>query len=390
MSKKQLAILGSTGSIGTQGLDVVRKNPGLFEIFLLTAKSNFELLVKQINEFKPKVVLISKPELALKLKQLFGNSLKVGNSQEDFCEAVTEKEVDIVLASIVGFDCLKPVISAIKAGKDIALANKECVVAAGSLLQSELAKSKSRLVPIDSEHNSIFQCLNRRGWTENVRKIILTASGGPFLNTHKVELPYIKPEDAIKHPKWNMGVKNSIDSATLMNKGLEVIEASFLFNLPLEKIDVLIHPQSIIHGLVEYQDGAVIAALYNPDMRVPIAYAINFLSDESLSRTLETTVEPLDLAKIANLTFYKPDTDKFKCLELAYRALKAGASAPTVINAANEVAVNSFLNRMIKFTDIPEVIENCLLNLPLENISNLEDVITIDSKARAFALELCK
>ena len=187
-----------------------------------------------------------------------------------------------------------------------------------------------------------------------------------------------------------MGVKNSIDSATLMNKGLEVIEASFLFNLPLEKIDVLIHPQSIIHGLVEYQDGAVIAALYNPDMRVPIAYALNYLSDESSSRTLETTVEPLDLAKIANLTFYKPDTDKFKCLELAYIALKNGKASPTIINAANEVAVSSFLNRMIKFTDIPVVIENCLKNLALENINNLEDVIAIDSKARAFTLELCK
>ncbi len=390
MIKKQLAILGSTGSIGTQSLDVVRKNPGLFEIFSLTAKTNLELLVKQIQEFKPKIVVISNPEHAATLKKTFGDSLKIGCDEEDLSRAVTEKEVDIVLASIVGFDCLAPVIAGIKAGKDIALANKECVVAAGVLLQNELAKSKSRLVPIDSEHNSIFQCLNRRGWKEKVRKITLTASGGPFLNTSKEELAYIKPEDAVKHPKWNMGVKNSIDSATLMNKGLEVIEASFLFNLPLEKIDVLIHPQSIIHGLVEYQDGAVIAALYNPDMRVPIAYALNYLSDESSSRTLETTVEPLDLAKIANLTFYKPDTDKFKCLELAYIALKNGKASPTIINAANEVAVSSFLNRMIKFTDIPVVIENCLKNLALENINNLEDVIAIDSKARAFTLELCK
>lgn len=390
MSLKKLAILGSTGSVGTQALDVVRQNPGLFEIFLLTAKSNIELLIKQINEFKPKIVVISNKELAANLKESFGNSLKIGYTEDDICQAVTEKEVDIVLAAIVGFDCLRPVISAIKAGKDIALANKECVVAAGTLLQKELAMSNSRLVSVDSEHNSIFQCLNRRGWTEEVRKITLTASGGPFLNTSIEEFPYIKPEDAIKHPRWNMGAKISVDSATLMNKGLEVIEASFLFNLPLEKIDVLIHPQSVIHGLVEYKDGTVIAALYNPDMRIPIAYALNNLSDESLSKTLNTEVKQLDLAEIGKLTFSKPDLVKFKCLELACLALKAAGAAPTIINAANEIAVESFLNRSIKFTDIPEVIEKCLKNLPLENIDNLEDVIAIDSKARDLALSLCK
>lgn len=388
MFKKRLAILGSTGSIGKQTLEVVRLNKEAFEVFSLTAKSNIELLREQIREFLPKKVVISNRDLAWKLNEEF-QDIEVGFSEKDLCLAASHNQVDIVVAAIVGFDCLPPTIAAIEANKDIALANKECVVAAASVFQNALSKSKSRIVPIDSEQNSVYQCLNRQGSSEEIKKIYITASGGPFLNTNIEEFEFIKPQDAIRHPKWNMGVKNSLDSATLMNKGLEVIEASYIFNLPADKIEVLVHPQAIVHGMVEYFDGTVIAACFNPNMKVPIAYAINKLADESNSRTLASGVESIDFFRLKELTFIKPDTNKFKCLDLSYRALKLGKSATTIVNAANEVAVDYFLNEKIKFNDIPLVIEKTLNKIPLETIENLGDVIRIDDSARETTRGFC-
>ena len=378
---KKISILGSTGSIGVNALDVISRHPDKFQVVALAAGENDSLLQSQIDRFKPKVAALFNEKNSDKLKKTIKDkNVKIVSGVDGVIEAATVKEADMVISAIVGAAGLIPTISAIKAKKDIALANKETLVMAGEIVMRE-AEGKCRIIPIDSEHSAIFQSLTGEK-RENIRKLILTASGGPFRNYPKEQFEDIKPEDALKHPNWRMGQKITIDSATLMNKGFEVIEAKWLFGIADENIEVLIHPQSTIHSLVEFIDGSVIAQLGIPDMRIPISYALNYPD------RLKNTLPSLNLAEVKNLSFEKPDTEKFPCLKFAFEALKIGETMPAVLNAANEMAVNAFLNREISFNKIPEIIKKTMKSHKVCHAKGISDILKADRWAREHAKNL--
>jgi len=352
--QKKIAILGSTGSIGTQTLEVIAAHPDQFEVETLTANNNVELLAQQAIRFQPNAVVIGNEGLYIRLKDLLAKyPIKVYAGYDAIKQVVTLPSVDMVLAAMVGFSGLSPVIKAIEAGKHIALANKETLVAAGELITRLAAQHQVPILPVDSEHSAIFQCLQGEQYNP-IEKIILTASGGPFRTKTADELRHVTVEEALRHPSWNMGAKITIDSATLMNKGLEVIEARWLFDVPAEYIEVLVHPQSVIHSMVQFTDGSVKAQMGVPDMKVPIQYALSY------PYRLGSDFPRLDFAKYASLTFEQPDVQRFQSLRLAYEALKTGGNIPCAMNAANEAAVQAFLNGRIRFTDIPRWIEQAM------------------------------
>ena len=382
----QLTILGSTGSIGVNTLDVVRRHPDRYQALALCACRQIDRLYEQCLEFRPRFAVVGEAALAAQLAgrlRAAGCPTEVTHGTEALVRMASLPEVDAVMAAIVGAAGLPSTLAAACAGKRVLLANKEALVMAGPVFMRAVRESGALLLPVDSEHNAIFQSLpmNYSGDMERggVSRILLTASGGPFRKTPTDELARVTPEQACAHPNWVMGRKISVDSASMMNKGLEVIEAHWLFNVPLEKIEVVIHPQSVIHSLVQYVDGSVIAELGNPDMRTPIAQALAY------PERIASGVEALDLFKVATLAFERPDSARFPCLELAYRALRAGGSAPAALNAANEVAVAAFLERKIGFTAIPEIIATTLDAVPVMALETLEDVLEADRQARAAA-----
>ena len=384
-----LAILGSTGSIGASTLDVVARHPDRYRVVALTAQRQDDVLFEQCVRFRPRYAVLLDEAAAARLSQKIaaaGLAVQVLCGAESLEWVSCLPEVDAVMAAIVGAAGLRPTLAAARAGKKILLAYKETLVMAGAVFMDAVRESGSVLLPIDSEHNAIFQSLPRDYSgdlaSSGARKILLTASGGPFRNTPLSELRNVTPEQACAHPNWSMGRKISVDSATMMNKGLEVIEAHWLFNAPADAIQVVVHPQSVIHSLVQYVDGSVLAQLGNPDMRTPIAYALAY------PERIESGVGPLDLLKVATLDFVAPDFARFPCLALAYQALRAGGTAPAAMNAANEVAVAAFLDRQIPFLAIPRMIEDVLAAIPVAAVNTLDDVLNADAVARAAALEL--
>src|ERR1035437_8110190 len=381
-NKKNIAILGSTGSIGTQALDVIRANADAFTVEVLTANGNADLLIKQAIEFNPNAVVIADESKYLFVKEaLQTHDIKVFAGNKAISEVVKMESIDMVLAAIVGYAGLESTISAIKAGKQIALANKETLVVAGDLVTSLAKENGVNLYPVDSEHSAIFQCL--AGEFHNpIEKIYLTASGGPFRGKDKNFLTTVKKEQALKHPNWEMGAKITIDSASLMNKGLEVIEAKWLFHLKAEQIEVIVHPQSIIHSIVQFKDGNMKAQMGLPDMRLPIQYALSY------PNRLPSTFPRFDFLNFPNLTFEKPDTETFRCLSLGFEAMKKGGNAPCVLNAANEVAVNAFLSDKISFLKIAEVIERTLVKASFIKKPTYEDYVDSDKEARIIAMTL--
>ena len=383
---KRLAILGSTGSIGANTLDVVDRHPDRFEVVALSADRQVDRLFEQCIHYRPRFAAMADAaaagQLRLRVREA-GLDCEVLSGARALDQIATAPEVDAVMAAIVGSAGLRSTLAAALAGKQLLLANKEALVMAGGLLMDAVAASGAMLLPIDSEHNAIFQALPREFdgslSRAGVRRLWLTASGGPFLRTARELLEKVTPDQACAHPKWVMGRKISVDSATLMNKGLEVIEASFLFKASPSQIEVVIHPQSIVHSLVEYVDGSVLAQLGNPDMRTPIAHALAY------PERIDPGVQSLDLCAIGSLQFERPDLDRFPCLRLAYRALDAGGNAPIVLNAANEVAVASFLSGRLAFARIPEIVEDVLARITPGRVSTLEDVLAADAQARAQA-----
>jgi len=377
---KNIVILGSTGSIGVTTLKVIQEHSDKFKVFALAAGKNWELLYRQIAVFRPRYAILYDFNATKELKARLNNSYdtEVLYGPEGYKKVVTEREVDLVVAAISGSSGLIPTIAAIDAGKDIALANKEVMVMAGEFITNVLKQKGNKIIPIDSEHCAIFQCLLGQR-KKDVKSIILTASGGPFLKRTKEDLAYVTPEEALNHPKWNMGKKNSIDSATLMNKGLEVIEARWLFNVDFERIKVHIHPQSIVHSLVEFIDGSIIAQLSIPDMKIPISYALSF------PKRLVNTNSSLNLFTAGPLEFYPPDLEKFPGLRLAYEAGRKGGPMPAVLNAANEVAVEAFIAGKITFPQITEVIEDVLTNYSWHQVSSLEDILMAHDMAKKMA-----
>ena len=381
---KHLVILGSTGSIGTNTLDVVSKFPDQFQVVGLAAGSNDQVLEKQITAFKPKVVALSCPDAAKRLRSRIDTTrVEVLEGDSGLCEVARLPQCDLVISSIVGGAGLKPTLSAIQAGRQIALANKEPMVMAGQLMQQEAHKHGVKIFPIDSEHSAIFQSMEGHRKVD-IRRVVLTASGGPFWDWSTSDLEQVTPEQALQHPNWKMGAKITTDSATLMNKGLEVIEARWLFNIPAAQIDVVIHRESIMHSLVEYCDGSVISQLGHPDMRTPISYAMNSPERMPLHPPL------LDLGKIGKLTFYSPDTEKFPCLQLAYDALAGEAGLPATLNAANEVAVHAFLSHQIAFLDISRVVRETMNAYIPAPLSTIEEVLELDQWARRAATDIMK
>jgi 1-deoxy-D-xylulose-5-phosphate reductoisomerase len=375
MKRKAIAILGSTGSIGVNTLDVVRQSPSRFRVVALAAGSNTELLRQQIEEFRPKVVSVFQREAAQELRRSCrAEGVELCAGVEGNVAMATIPEVDTVVVGITGMGALLPTVSAIRAGKVVALASKEALVAGGEFVMCERG-AKAHILPVDSEHNAIFQVLHNLS-TEHVKQLTLTASGGPFLHSTPGELESVTVEEALRHPVWRMGPKISVDSATLMNKGLEVIEARWLFGVEEERIHVVIHPQSIVHCLVELVDGSVFAHMCQPDMRAPIAYALAY------PERIHNTVPPLDLASVGQLTFEKADLGKFACLGLAYEALRCGGTMPAVLNATNEVAVEAFLEGAIGFTEIPGVIRRVMdMHEPCP-IEDVEQVLEVDRRTR--------
>lgn len=377
--KRQIAILGSTGSIGSQALDVVAANPDLYEVYALTANNSVEKLVAQARRFQPEVVVIANEAHYETVKSgLADLPIKVYAGADALSQVVTAAPIDIVLASMVGFAGLRPTIEAIKAGKAIALANKETMVVAGELVTTLAIGNKVPVLPVDSEHSAIFQCLHGEAGNE-VEKIILTASGGPFRTMSMQQLATVTKEQALKHPNWDMGAKITIDSASMMNKGFEVIEAKWLFGVSYDKIQVVVHPQSVIHSMVQYADGAVKAQLGAPDMRLPIQYAFSY------PYRLKSDFPRVDFAETGSLTFEKPDMVRFRNLALAYRAIDEGGSMPCVLNAANEVCVAAFLHDRIGFLQMSDVIERTMDTVPLEKNPSLDDYFRIDAESRRVA-----
>jgi 1-deoxy-D-xylulose-5-phosphate reductoisomerase len=380
---KNISVLGATGSIGTSTLDVIRRNQTQFSVTALSAGRNLPLLKNQIDEFGPKVVSVIDKRHADELREMLGRSCEteILFGIEGYREAATLREVDMVVSAIVGAAGLVPTVDAIEAGKDIALANKETMVMAGKLVVEKASSRGVKIIPVDSEHSAIFQCISGHN-KKDIRRIILTASGGPFFKLDRDKLSDVTPDDALKHPKWDMGNKITIDSATMMNKGLEVIEAKWLFGVDIERIEIIVHPQSIVHSMVEYIDGSLIGQLGLPDMRGPISYALFYPEREGV-------VEPaLNLAEVEKLEFFPPDFDMFPSIGLAYEAAKKGGVMPAVLNASNEVAVAAFLSREIRFTEIPRVVEKTLdFNIPSDPES-LEDVLMADEWGRSKAQKI--
>ena len=373
---KKLSILGSTGSIGVNTLDIVAAYPDRFKVVALTAGYNLDLLLTQIKAYHPELVAVVAPESVAELQKALGSDgPEIMSGVEGLIACATHSDSEMVVSAIVGAAGLIPTMAAIEAGKDIALANKETLVTAGELVMRAVAARGVQLFPVDSEHSAIFQSLKGHR-DRDVRRLILTASGGPFCNRSADSLKHVTMRDALNHPNWNMGRKITIDSATMMNKGLEVIEARWLFDLPGDRIAVHIHPQSIVHSMVEYIDGSVMAQLVIPDMKGPIAYALSY--PERLSLDLP----PLDLCQLGSLTFKEPDHNLFPCLPLAYQVLQAGDSFPTVLNAANEVAVEAFLSEQIAFTAIAEIIQSTLDRHQGIKLSHIDDVLHVDRWAR--------
>lgn len=381
--KRRIAILGSTGSIGRQALDVVRQHKDLFEVELLTANNSSALLIEQAMEFRPgSVVICNEAKYQEVADALQPNDIKVFTGMDSVCSLVEAEDIDIVLTALVGFSGLRPTISAIKAGKIIALANKETLVAGGSVVMDLAKKYNSPILPVDSEHSAIFQCL--LGATGNpISRIHLTASGGPFRTWDRDRIAAATKNEALKHPQWTMGAKITIDSATMMNKGFEMIEARWLFDTAPDKINIVVHPQSIIHSMVEFADGAVIAQLGNPDMREPIQFALSFPERLTLNN------KKLDFASLQGLTFEKPDMEKFPCLSLAFEAIRKGGNVPCAMNAANEAAVAAFLKDGIRFYDIPEIISACMAGVNFVEKPTVEDLLSTNAEVYRVAAEMC-
>ncbi len=376
--RRRVTILGSTGSIGDSTIDLIERNPDAYEVAALTANGNWAKLADQAKRLKPAVVAVADPSCYPDLKAaLAGTSVHVAAGPEGVCEAAAVPS-DWVMAAIVGAAGLKPTLTAVARGAVIALANKECLVSAGTVFTDAVARHKATLLPVDSEHNAIFQVFDF-DQKRHIRKIILTASGGPFRTWSTPEMREATPKQAVAHPNWSMGAKISVDSATMMNKGLEVIEAHHLFNLPSDQIDVLVHPQSVIHSMVEYCDGSVLAQLGTPDMRTPIAYALGW------PNRIDAPTTRLNLGQFGSLTFEQPDEVRFPALRLARRALQSGGSAPTILNAANEVAVARFLAGDVGFLDIAAIVEHAMDRVASQPLNSLEDVMAIDGEARRVA-----
>jgi 1-deoxy-D-xylulose-5-phosphate reductoisomerase len=382
IENKRVAILGSTGSIGTQTLDVIRQHPDWFTVEVLTAQHNWELLVAQALEFKPNAVVIGNEDHYLKVKEvLSGEPIKVFAGQKAISQVVEMETIDVVLTALVGYSGLIPTVHAIRAGKQIALANKETLVVAGELITALAKEHGVNIYPVDSEHSAIFQCLVGE-FHNPIEKIILTASGGPFRGKDTTYLSSVTREQALKHPNWDMGAKITIDSASLMNKGLEVIEAKWLFGLKTDQIEVVVHPQSIVHSLVQFEDGSIKAQLGLPDMRIPIQFALSYPD------RLKSNFERFNFANYPQLTFEQPDVKTFRNLQLAYDALATGGNAPCILNAANEIAVAAFLNRQIGFLEMSDLIEETLNQATFLARPQLEDYIESDRQARELSENL--
>lgn len=381
--KRHIAILGSTGSIGRQALDVIRQHKDRFEVELLTANNSSELLIQQALEFMPaNVVICNESKYHEVADALQPHDIKVFTGMDSVCALVRSEDIDIVLTALVGFSGLRPTVSAIETGKIIALANKETLVAGGSVVMALAKKHNAPILPVDSEHSAIFQCL--MGAAGNpLTRIHLTASGGPFRSWTKEEITAVTRKEALKHPQWKMGAKITIDSATMMNKGFEMIEAKWLFDTEPEKINIVVHPQSIIHSMVEFADGAVIAQMGNPDMREPIQYALSFPERLTLDN------KKLDFAELGSLTFEKPDMDKFPCLALAFEAIGRGGNIPCAMNAANEAAVAAFLQDRIRFYDIPDIISSCMAGVEFVSSPGIDELISMNDEVYRKAAELC-
>ena len=380
--KKQLAILGYTGSIGTQALEVVSAHPDLFDVYVLTANNQVDLLIKQARAFLPDSVVIANPDKYKTLKEALSDlPIKVYAGEDAISQVVESSEIDMVLTAMVGYSGLRPTIHAIKAGKAIALANKETLVVAGDLISRLAIKHRSPIIPVDSEHSAIFQCLSGEGSCA-IEKILLTASGGPFRGKHRNELKNVTPREALKHPNWSMGAKVTIDSASLMNKGLESIEAKWLFNVSMDQIEVIVHPQSVIHSMVQFEDGCVKAQLGQPDMRLPIQYAFSY------PQRINSTFPRLSFDKQMTLTFEEPDRETFRNLDLAYAAIRTGGNMPCVLNAANEIAVESFLKEKIGFLEMSDLIEKTMQRVGYVNQPTYEEYVMSDREARLIAVDL--
>lgn len=381
MQKRHLAILGSTGSIGTQALEVVEANPDIFEVEVLTAQNNADLLIEQAAKFRPNVVVISNEDLYDKVfAALDPLDIKVYTGEKSLASVVTMDSINMVLTALVGYVGLIPTVAAIKAGKHIALANKETLVVAGELVTELAQKHKVDILPVDSEHSAIFQCLVGE-FHNPIEKIILTASGGPFRGKDRDFLKTVTKAQALKHPNWSMGAKITIDSASLMNKGLEVIEAKWLFGLTPDQIEVVVHPQSIIHSMVQFEDGSMKAQMGLPDMRVPIQFAIGY------PNRLKSNFPRMDFAQFPSLTFEKPDYQTFRNLGFAFEALEVGGNMACIVNAANEIAVAAFLRDEIGFLEMSDLIEDCMKKVSFVRTPTLEDYIETDKETRRLALE---
>lgn len=382
MEKKKIAILGSSGSIGTQALEVIQEHPDQFEVEVLTVNSNADLLIEQTKKFKPNTVVIADESKYTYVKDALANEdVHVYAGEAALSQAMEAEAIDVVLTAVVGFAGLKPTLAAINAGKHIALANKETLVVAGEMV-TKLARDKGvNIYPVDSEHSAIFQCLAGE-FHNKIEKIYLTASGGPFRGWSAEQLANVTREQALKHPNWEMGAKITIDSASMMNKGLEVIEAKWLFGLNAEQIDVILHPQSIVHSIVQFEDGSMKAQMGLPDMKLPIQYALAY------PQRIKSDFKRFNFLNYPSLTFEAPDKKTFRNLDLAYEAMKRGGNSPCILNAANEIVVDAFLKNKLRFTEMPDVIEQCMNDVKWLSAPTLEDYLETDKNARALANEI--
>ncbi|UOD35848.1 1-deoxy-D-xylulose-5-phosphate reductoisomerase [Deferribacteraceae bacterium V6Fe1] len=377
---KKIGIVGSTGSIGRQAVDVILRNKDAFEVVFLSCNSNIQEMQKQIALLKPKFAIILDGDK--EIKEI--DNTKVLHTLSELLSVISSQEIDLLLSAAVGFSGIRPTYEAIKAGIDVALANKESIVSGGKILTTLAKGTGSKIIPVDSEHSAIYQCL--MGNDKNkVASITLTASGGPFIKRPDDSLSFVSVEETLKHPNWSMGAKITVDSATMMNKGLELIEAKYLFDVPAEILNVVIHPQSVIHSVVSYIDGSTMAQLGYPDMRTPISFALGF------PERIESGVKTINLAKTSNLTFYEPDFNKYKCLKIAVDVLKSGSNVLMIaMNAANEIAVELFLKRKIKFTDIADIVEKTVYSFAEKEVSDIEEIFEMDILARETSLKICK
>lgn len=379
--KSSISILGSTGSIGTQTLDIVRHLN--LSVCALAANANVKLLENQIREFKPQLVAVFNLNAAKSLKQSVADlPVKVVQGMDGLCEVASVSSADVVVNSVVGMVGLKPTLAAIQANKDVALANKETLVAGGALVMKAAKENSVKILPVDSEHSAVFQCLQGCPEKKALKRLILTASGGPFFGWKREQLQTVTPEQALKHPNWNMGAKVTIDSATMMNKGLEIMEARWLFDVPPSQIDVVVHRESVVHSMIEYQDHSVIAQMGVPDMRIPIQYALTW------PERVPSPVKQLSLTDYKTLTFYEPDDETFECLRVCKEAISRGGLAPAAANGANEVAVQLFLNGKIRFTEIGSLVRRAMENQPDDLLTSVDDILKADAAAREYVLRL--